>query len=99
MGAMPPDPLPVPRPGPLAAIVEIIRWRRILAAGVPRSPPETRAAGILRPVVFGGNDGLVSNLALVMGVAGAAPAPGDVVRLAPIPAKGLLTAVRRIVGA
>jgi VIT1/CCC1 family predicted Fe2+/Mn2+ transporter len=35
------------------------------------SPHESRAAGFLRPAVFGGSDGLVSNLALVMGVAGA----------------------------
>jgi VIT1/CCC1 family predicted Fe2+/Mn2+ transporter len=34
---------------------------------------------VLRPVVFGANDGLVSNLALVMGVAGANPAPGVIV--------------------
>jgi VIT1/CCC1 family predicted Fe2+/Mn2+ transporter len=40
---------------------------------------ETRANSILRPVVFGGNDGLVSNLALVMGVAGATPEPGIIV--------------------
>jgi VIT1/CCC1 family predicted Fe2+/Mn2+ transporter len=73
---MPGDPAPIPRPSPLEALVEIIRWRRVLAAGVTVSPHESRAAGILRPVVFGGNDGLVSNLALVMGVAGAAPAPG-----------------------
>jgi vacuolar iron transporter family protein len=33
----------------------------------------------LRPIVFGANDGLVSNLALVMGVAGANPAPGIIV--------------------
>jgi vacuolar iron transporter family protein len=39
-------------------------------------PHETRANTVLRPVVFGANDGLVSNLALVMGVAGAAPDPG-----------------------
>ena len=39
-------------------------------------PHETRANGVLRPVVFGANDGLVSNLALVMGVAGANPEPG-----------------------
>ncbi len=32
---------------------------------------ETRANSVLRPIVFGANDGLVSNLALVMGVAGA----------------------------
>jgi vacuolar iron transporter family protein len=40
----------------------------------PTSPHETGAASVLRPVVFGANDGLVSNLALVMGVAGAQPA-------------------------
>ena len=34
---------------------------------------------MLRPIVFGANDGLVSNLALVMGVAGASPAPGMIV--------------------
>lgn len=45
----------------------------------PRAPHETRINTILRPVVFGANDGLVSNLALVMGVAGAAPEPGVIV--------------------
>ncbi|HEU4671402.1 MAG TPA: VIT1/CCC1 transporter family protein [Candidatus Limnocylindrales bacterium] len=45
----------------------------------PTAPHETRANGVLRPVVFGANDGLVSNLALVMGVAGANPAPGVIV--------------------
>jgi VIT1/CCC1 family predicted Fe2+/Mn2+ transporter len=35
------------------------------------APHETRANSVLRPIVFGANDGLVSNLALVMGVAGA----------------------------
>jgi vacuolar iron transporter family protein len=42
-------------------------------------PHETAANGVLRPIVFGGNDGLVSNLALVMGVAGANPAPSIIV--------------------
>jgi len=37
----------------------------------PSSPHESRATSFLRPGVFGGSDGLVSNLALVMGVAGA----------------------------
>jgi vacuolar iron transporter family protein len=37
----------------------------------PNSPHESRATSFLRPAVFGGSDGLVSNLALVMGVAGA----------------------------
>jgi len=35
------------------------------------APHETKANSVLRPIVFGANDGLVSNLALVMGVAGA----------------------------
>lgn len=45
----------------------------------PTLPHETKGATTLRPVVFGGNDGLVSNLALVMGVAGAAVEPGVIV--------------------
>ncbi|MDP9270377.1 MAG: VIT1/CCC1 transporter family protein [Chloroflexota bacterium] len=45
----------------------------------PTAPHETRLISILRPVVFGANDGLVSNLALVMGVAGARPSPGVIV--------------------
>ncbi|MDQ2674537.1 MAG: VIT1/CCC1 transporter family protein [Chloroflexota bacterium] len=45
----------------------------------PTSPHETRANSVLRPVVFGANDGLVSNLALVMGVAGADPDPAIIV--------------------
>jgi VIT1/CCC1 family predicted Fe2+/Mn2+ transporter len=40
---------------------------------------ETRATSVLRPIVFGANDGLVSNLALVMGVAGANAEPGVIV--------------------
>jgi VIT1/CCC1 family predicted Fe2+/Mn2+ transporter len=57
--------------------------RRILPLPRPRSEPanphDSAANGVLRPVVFGANDGLVSNLALVMGVAGAAPQPGVIV--------------------
>ena len=45
----------------------------------PVNPHESTASGVLRPVVFGANDGLVSNLALVMGVAGANPEPGVIV--------------------
>jgi VIT1/CCC1 family predicted Fe2+/Mn2+ transporter len=45
----------------------------------PENPHESRANSVLRPIVFGANDGLVSNLALVMGVAGASPAPGVIV--------------------
>jgi len=43
------------------------------------APHETRAGAVLRPVVFGANDGLVSNLALVMGVAGASAEPGVII--------------------
>lgn len=45
----------------------------------PTSSHETRANAVLRPVVFGANDGLVSNLALVMGVAGANAEPAVIV--------------------
>jgi VIT1/CCC1 family predicted Fe2+/Mn2+ transporter len=38
----------------------------------PESPHETRGASVVRPVVFGATDGLVCNLSLIMGVAGAA---------------------------
>jgi VIT1/CCC1 family predicted Fe2+/Mn2+ transporter len=58
-------------------------WSRIpFLAPLPDqevSPHQTRANAVLRPIVFGANDGLVSNLALVMGVAGASPAPGVIV--------------------
>jgi VIT1/CCC1 family predicted Fe2+/Mn2+ transporter len=56
--------------------------RRLLHAGEmphPTTPHETRANAVMRPVVFGANDGLVSNLALVMGVAGAGPPPSIIV--------------------
>lgn len=43
------------------------------------APHETRANAVLRPIVFGANDGLVSNLALVMGVAAAGPEPSVIV--------------------
>ena len=43
------------------------------------APHETSVNAVLRPIVFGANDGLVSNLALVMGVAGADPDPSVIV--------------------
>lgn len=73
---MPGNQVPAPRASPLAALTGA---RRMLGGGVTSSPHESPASGVLRPVVFGGNDGLVSNLALVMGVAGAAPGPGIIV--------------------
>lgn len=58
-------------------------WDRIprltRRGGRPASAHETQGNAVLRPVVFGANDGLVSNLALVMGVAGASPAAGVIV--------------------
>ena len=76
---MPRARVPVPRAGPRAAIAAFTGLRRVPAGSATPSPHESRADGVLRPVVFGGNDGLVSNLALVMGVSGAAPAPGIIV--------------------
>ncbi len=56
-------------------------WRRVNEADLPdpTTPHETRANTVLRPIVFGANDGLVSNLALVMGVAGANAEPAIIV--------------------
>ncbi len=42
------------------------------ALTAPTSPHETRGASVLRPVVFGATDGLVTNLSLIVGVAAAA---------------------------
>jgi len=44
------------------------RWSELLA---PTGPHDTPGASIVRPVVFGASDGLVSNLALIMGVGAA----------------------------
>jgi len=44
------------------------RWS---ALGAPTGPHDTPGASIVRPVVFGASDGLVSNLALIMGVGAA----------------------------
>jgi vacuolar iron transporter family protein len=54
--------------GPLAAAKRRLHDLR----QPPASPHETRGASIVRPVVFGATDGLVCNLSLIMGVAGAA---------------------------
>jgi VIT1/CCC1 family predicted Fe2+/Mn2+ transporter len=64
----PPTPTP-PAPSPAGN-----RFANRLRALVkpPASPHETRGASIVRPVVFGATDGLVCNLSLIMGVAGAA---------------------------
>jgi VIT1/CCC1 family predicted Fe2+/Mn2+ transporter len=60
-------------------------WRRLKAGGVVTAEQDIAArerwhrsgrSGTLRAVIFGVSDGLVSNLALVMGVAGAAGTAG-----------------------
>ena len=62
-----------------------LRDRDLGADEVPPPPPEPHhrniQGGTARAAVFGISDGLVSNVALILGVAGASPAPG-VVRLA-----------------
>jgi VIT1/CCC1 family predicted Fe2+/Mn2+ transporter len=57
-------------------MVDRVRYRSLPDATAAH---ETKANSVLRPIVFGANDGLVSNLALVMGVAGANPEPGIIV--------------------
>jgi VIT1/CCC1 family predicted Fe2+/Mn2+ transporter len=48
------------------------RQRLLSVLAAPTSPHETRGASVVRPVVFGVTDGIVTNLGLIMGVAGAA---------------------------
>ena len=50
----------------------------------PAGPHDTPGASIVRPVVFGASDGLVSNLALIMGVGAAAANDGHTVLIAGI---------------
>jgi len=49
-----------------------VRQRLLAILAAPTSPHETRGASVVRPVVFGVTDGIVTNLSLIMGVAGAA---------------------------
>jgi VIT1/CCC1 family predicted Fe2+/Mn2+ transporter len=56
------------------------RWSSLLS---PSGPHDTPGASIVRPVVFGASDGLVSNLALIMGV-GAASSDSRTVLIAGI---------------
>jgi VIT1/CCC1 family predicted Fe2+/Mn2+ transporter len=50
----------------------LIRRRIKVLRETPENPHETRGASVVRPIVFGATDGLVCNLSLIMGVAGAA---------------------------
>ena len=58
------------------------RLRDLFAA--PSSPHETRGSSILRPTVFGATDGLVANVSLIMGIAGASSRDPHAVVLAGI---------------
>ena len=58
------------------------RLRSLLSA--PTSPHETRGSSVLRPSVFGATDGLVANVSLIMGVAGASSGDAHTVVLAGI---------------
>ena len=49
-----------------------IRDRVAALLRAPTSPHESRGASVVRPIVFGVTDGIVTNLSLIMGVAGAA---------------------------
>jgi vacuolar iron transporter family protein len=57
-----------------------IARERLTQLITPTGPHDTPGASVVRPMVFGASDGLVSNLALVMGVgAAAANDPGAVI--------------------
>ena len=61
----------------MSRIVDRFGWiaARLRSALEPSANPhETRGASVVRPIVFGATDGLVCNLSLIMGVAGAASA-------------------------
>jgi VIT1/CCC1 family predicted Fe2+/Mn2+ transporter len=71
--------LPNPSPSPLGRATVPGAGAGLIRAGLDRCR-ETATNGSLRAAIFGVNDGLVSNLSLVMGVAGAAP-PREIVLL------------------
>jgi len=65
---------------PVAAATRVDEVRRARVAGTPDEIGRAErwhrgGAGTLRAVVFGASDGLVSNLSLIMGIAGATPDP------------------------
>ena len=66
------------------AVVRATRSRLRSLVTAPTSPHETRGSSILRPSVFGATDGLVSNVSLIMGVAGASSGDAHTVVLAGI---------------
>ena len=83
--AVPGVALPAPPPaagsgGGMAAATRVDEARLARVAGTPEEIGRAErwhrgGAGTLRAVVFGASDGLVSNLSLIMGIAGATPDP------------------------
>jgi VIT1/CCC1 family predicted Fe2+/Mn2+ transporter len=69
-------PVPAPDPSPESKPSSIIGRLRTFRQP-SQNPHETRGASVVRPVVFGATDGLVCNLSLIMGVAGASGAAGQ----------------------
>ncbi|HYO42805.1 MAG TPA: VIT1/CCC1 transporter family protein [Candidatus Limnocylindrales bacterium] len=57
---------------------------RVANVTTPTGPHDTPGASVVRPMVFGASDGLVSNLALVMGVGAAAGTEGNAIVIAGI---------------
>jgi len=60
-------------------------WRRLRdLVAAPSNPHETRGSSVLRPTVFGATDGLVANVSLIMGIAGASSHDAHAIVLAGI---------------
>jgi len=78
--AQPEPPAAAPAGAGMAAATRVDEARLARVAGTPAEIGRAErwhrgGAGTLRAVVFGASDGLVSNLSLVMGIAGATPDP------------------------
>jgi len=65
-------------------VVNAIRSRLRSLVAAPSSPHETRGSSVLRPTVFGATDGLVANVSLIMGIAGASSHDAHAIVLAGI---------------
>jgi VIT1/CCC1 family predicted Fe2+/Mn2+ transporter len=66
------------------SVLRAIRFRLRHLFVAPTSPHETRGSSVLRPAVFGATDGLVANVSLIMGIAGASSGDAHTVVLAGI---------------
>src|SRR5450756_1861894 len=64
--------------------VNAIRSRLRALVAAPSSPHETRGSSVLRPTVFRATDGLVANVSLIMGIAGASSHDAHAIVLAVI---------------